>query len=296
MATLGSLIEQVRHQMSGYDAAKDSVAALSAPLTNTGLTLSVDDANGASVGIAEVGLELLRVKSVEPTGNVVNLQTFGRGYRGTQATAHAAGTEVAFNPSWPASTVAQEINGVLSQIYPSVYGVGTYEGTINNDLTQSLPASTVGVISVWYQNPVDETWSRIDDWSFDSHGDTASGRLRLLSWYRTSDVYRVVYAFRPRQFNLLGALTQDFAATTGLEDRLADLILLGVAARMAPFVDISRLPYASTSVREQGAEARPPGQGSTVTRLIYSMFQTRLEQEARVLAIEHPISRHKAVR
>ena len=156
MATLGQIVESVRHSLSGFDASKESVLELTAPVSASVKTLPIDDGtaqSGAARGIAEVDLELVRVKALDPQAPALTLYTFGRGYRGTKAVAHSAGTEVRVNPSWPASTVAREVNGVLQEVYPRVYGVRYHETTFPTTRGAiDLPADATGVIAVYVED------------------------------------------------------------------------------------------------------------------------------------------------
>lgn len=294
MFSLGELIEHTRHQLSGLDASKDAVSALSLAATDTETTLSLDDMSGAAVGIAEIDFEQVRIRAVASTDGTVRLWPFGRGYRGTTATAHNVGSEVRFNPSWPASTVARELNGVLVEVYPSIYAVKNHETTIPALGGQiDMPAGTVGVISVWMRDPVRQNdWLREDRWDFNHDASNTDHGLRIFGMWREGTAVRVVYAARPGLFNLSGTLSQDFTTTTGLDARCSDLLALGVARRLSPFIDVGKLPFIAAAAADAG-EAKSPGAGGTATRLLHSLFLARLEQESAILTREHPIRVHR---
>lgn len=296
MGTLGQIVESVRHSLSGFDANKESVLELTSSVSASAKELPIDDGSamgGASRGVAEVNMELVRVKSLDATTPALVLYSFGRGYRGTPAVAHPAGSEVRVNPAWPASSVAAEVNGVLNEVYPRVYGVRYHEtafpargGAID------LPADATGVVAVYVNDPRrDDEWVREDRWSFQPDSSDVGRALRVGGRYNASDRLRIVYSVRPGLFDLSGSLSQDFETVTGLDSRVQDLVRLGVAARMAPFVDVAKLPFLGAAARGDG-ELRGPTTGSTVARLLYSMFQARVDQEAAVLNKEHPIRLH----
>ena len=299
MATsLGTLIETTRHALSGFDANRESVTALASPLSASATTVSIEEAtatSGAGVGVAEIDFELVRVKAVNPTDSTLTLYGFGRGYRGTTAAAHLAGVEVRFNPSWPAFSVAREINGVLQEVYPMIYAVAEHSTTIPSDYgAVDLPVAAVGVISVWIEDDSRaDQWLREDRWSYNPDStETATGKgLRIFGSHIAGTNVRIKYATRPTPFNLAGATTQDFATVTGLDERIADLIQLGVAMRMAPFIDVAKLPHLSAEAREMG-EAKRELTGANAARLLRGLFQLRLDQEAAVLRREHPIRAH----
>jgi hypothetical protein len=293
MATLGDLVEGARHYLSGFDSSKDAVSALAEPLSAAATTFPLASVDNATSGICEVDLEQMRVRSVDPQSASATVWPFGRGYRGTTAAAHAAGTEVRFNPTWPASTVAAAINAVLIGVYPMLYAVRPYVTQLDSWQAVDVPADATGIIAVYREDPIyPDQWVREDAWSF-SRDSSAVGRpLRIGGANRLGRV-RIVYSARPTLFSLPGAMTQDFVATTGLDERHADLLTLGVAARLAPFIDVSRLSAVTAAAVDAGA-ARQQGAALTATKLLVPLFQQRLEQEAGVLRKEHPIFVHRS--
>jgi len=301
VTTLGRIIESARHALSGFDANRDAVSALSAELDNSATAISIDAAGGvgqgvvAARGLAEIDFEIVRVRSVDTVNSELLLYPFGRGYRGTSAVVHSTGTEIRFNPGWPASTVAEHVNGVLREIYPRVYAVKSSETTFPVDRGAiEVPDAAAGVISVWVEDQQRiGQWLREDRWTYQPDSTTIGKGLRVGGHYVPGTGVRVVYAARPVLFDLTGAVSQDFVTVTGLDERLVDLIEIGVAARMAPFIDVGKLPFLSASARTAD-ETRGPGQSLSATRLLYSLFQQRIEQEQAVLAKEHPIKLHRA--
>lgn len=292
MTTLRELIEFTRHQLSGLGAQADAVAALVASASPTDLTLSVDEAQQGRGGVVEVDFETMRVKSTDPQTGTLTLYPFGRGYRGTTATVHSEGSEVTFNPTWPAAVVARELNGVLVEIYPLVYAVKHHETTLPPEGGVQVPADAIGVVSVWVEGRAEDEWVREDRWDFNPDGSTVNRGLRIGGLHATGTALRVVYAARPGVFDLNGDVSQEFEATTGLSSRVADLLMLGVAKRLTPFIDVAKLPALTASAADAG-EARAPGTGASAARLLHQLFMARLEQEASVLTKEHPIRVHR---
>lgn len=293
MPTLGSLVEQTRHVLSGLDASTDTVGALSAPLSAAALTLQVDVDDQATVlpaGIVEVGFEQMRAKSTSTQDGTVTLWPFGRGYRSTVATEHPVGSEVRFGPEWPASSIAREINGVLLELYPSIYAVHVSDTTVPGDggaLTIADPEA-VAISSVWVRDEArTDEWVRWDRWSYSPQTPRS---LRLGGNLTPGRDVRVYTIRRPRTFQEPFTAADDFATVTGLDDRLTDLIALGVARRLAPFIDVARLPSVSASASDP--QAKPANAGMSAVRTLHSLFLSRVDQEAAVLAKEHPIHAH----
>lgn len=298
--TLDGLVHTVKHLLTGMDAVKESVTALASPLTADATDLYVTDLSstgGAGRGLVEVDFELMRASAVSIQDSVVSLYSFGRGYRGTTAVAHEAGSEVRFNPAFPMSSIVREINGVLTQIYPAVYGVSSYETEFPSDYGAiDMPTDAIGVISVWVEDRLRaDQWLREDRWSFrpDSTSVSTARPLRVGGEHTPGTEIRVVYATRPGLFDVDGSLSQDFETVTGLDERCTDLVHIGVAARLAPFVDVAKLPFLAAEADAMG-DAKAVGTGASLTRLLYSLFQARVEQESLVLGKEHPIRAHWA--
>lgn len=293
MTTLGQLVEHVRHNLSGADAAREAVAATTSPVGAGDLTIPVDGTEGAAQGVVEVGFEQMRVRRVDHAGSALLLYPFGRGYRGTKARAHPAGSEVRFNPDWPAGTVAREINGVLTELGTRLYVVRSHETVFPSDRGPiDVPDEATGVIGVFVEDRlVRDTWVPETRWVWEPDS-TGDGRtLRVGGAYHTGDRVRVVYATRPGLFDLDGDLSQGFEETTGYEGRLSDLLALGVAARLAPFLDVSKLPHTSAEARS-GGEAKLPGHGASAARLVTVLFRDRVDAEVAALNRRHPIRVH----
>lgn len=290
MPTLAKVISDVRHRLAGAGAYTDMVSELREAISASALTIPVDAAfNGAAGGVYEIGLEKVRVKAVDETTSTLTAFSFGRGYDGTLAAAHAAGSEVVHAPVFPASTVASEVNGVLHELYPSLYAVRQYEAAYT-PAGFTIPAGGVGVIAVYRQGAGATGWHRLDQWRFDPD----SGNGLWVKHVGAGETVRVVYATRPGVFDLSSGsvLAGDFSAVTGLDDRVADVIALGVAYRLAPFFDTARLPATGAEPRADG-QSKPPGSGAQASRLLLAEFTQRVQQEAAVLAKEHPIRIHR---
>lgn len=290
MSTLRTLIENTRHALSGYDATRDSVGALTLPLDSSSLTFATDGTD-LSVGLAEIDLELVRVKAVDAGTGSLTLYGFGRGYRGTVAAAHAAGAEVTFNPTWPRVTVARVINEVIQSLYPRIYVVA--EATVQADQFGRLvvPVDAIGVLSLFSQSPIDDQWTRPNRWEFDPHAGAGDHRTLRVSDY-SQGTYRLVYAKRPKTFDLSNGVDQDFESVTGLDDSLEGLLALGVAARLAPFIDVARLPGLAAEARLEG---NSHSDAAATTRLLSALFQQAVAEEAAVLNRDHPIKAHRTV-
>jgi hypothetical protein len=292
--TLGQLLGKVRFRLQGLGVQKDTVAETAAAITDSATSIPLDDATGFARGsVAEIDFEMVRIKTADAATNTLTVR---RGHEGTDAVAHEAGVEVLMNPTWPRGVVAQEINGVLTEIYPDLYAVDEYESTIPSDPGEplTLPAGAVGVIAVYLEpRSTPGSWVLMDRWDYQPDGDLS---LRLGLGYPGQAV-RVVYAKRPGTFDLSAPapLALDFETVTGLPERVADLVALGVASRLAPFMHLARTTTPGAEARAD-AQAKPADAVSVAARLLYSEFRARVQAEQMALVKEHPIRPHKVAR
>jgi len=298
LSTFSRLVQRTRHRLAGFDGILDASTELSDDLTVDAVAVPVTDPQGFGRGVVEIDLEVVRIASADPESKILHAPTFGRGYRGTIPTTHGAGTEVVLNPLFPASDVADKINSVLRDIFPNVYAVKS----VNFDVTSgfvsfALPVDTFGVIAVTARlagSALD--WRPVVRWEFDPNADTAThstGRaLHFPLGVPPGSVVRVTYAEAPGLFDVTGVPTQDFETVTGLPERCEELLEIGVASLLAPFVDMARSQVAGAEARAEG-DAKKFGAANTVAQTLYSMYKTRVEAERALLAKQYPIRSHK---
>lgn len=296
MSTLSQLIERTKQRLGSGDTSASSL--LQNAVDATDLTFQLDTTTGFSRGVAEIGLELVRVAECDVAARTLRIPPYGRGYMASTAQAHPAGAEVLFNPAWKSRVVADELNSVIRSLYPDLYEVAVHETTVPSDrfLPIDLPAGTIGVISVWLGDPVRPgSWVQENRWAFNPDSTDSDTPLRIGGHPKPGWTVRVVYAKAPGTFDLSdpGVLDADFTTVTGLPERLEDLLALGVAARLTPFIEVARLPATSAEARAD-AQSKPAGQAATIARVLAAEFRARVEQEVRVLHKEHPIKVHRA--
>lgn len=197
------------------------------------------------------------------------------------------------SPMFPASTVLYEVNSVLSDLYPDLYAIGVYEPTdpdtgeaIGYDWPFRLPVEATGVINVEAKGS-DGGWQRVDRWRWEPDADN---QLEVAVPRQT--VVRVTYAREPGKFSTDDPVPSlDWASTTFLPDRVADLVALGVAARLAPYMDLGRLT--ATGIEPRVDPARQVGVGGNLSKQLMQMFQQGVAREVMALQREHPVRLHK---
>lgn len=287
MPTLGQLIHKVRHRLSGVGSYTRDSMELTVDLLEDGLTVNTDSVTGADAGVYEIGLEKIRVKSVDRSGNSMLVYSFGRGYEGTTPALHPAGSEVTRAGALPASTVAEEINGVLREFFPYIYGVTSLD--VEYTVPFTMPDDCAGIVAVFVSDlRATDGWRRVDRWLWEP--DSGQG-LKIFAAVE-GELVRVAYAVEPIPFDLtVPEAAEAEWSDTGLEDRLTDLLTLGVASRMAPFADMGNLFNVGQEARSD--QAKPPGRGARLASILTQQFQQQLAQEQQVLHKKHPIKIHR---
>ena len=279
MTTCGDLITEASAQLHGWGTTQDRITPLAADLDSSSLTFTVSYAFGQSVGISpgvvEIDSELIYVVSVDPNTGIVTVAPGGRGYSGTTPTTHTAGTKVVSRPKFPRVWLFKQINEIIESVFPDLFAVGTYTGTMTWPSNRYNLGSTIGqprrALSAEWQDTLGN-WRPLQSFSIDPW----DGTFVLGTTPMPGRPFRVQYACEPRAFL---SETDDLVTRTGLPASAADVLTLGVVAKQAPGLDISRAQLSSV---EQSDRSRvvPPSAGVNVAKYIMAEFQDRLMNEA----------------
>ena len=145
---------------------------------------------------------------------------------------------------------------VIRALYPDLFAVHVEEFDYAAvEYAYGLPAETEMVLEVRHRHPVSyRDWETSRHWDVKFSADTTDFPTGVAVEVYTGHItpgarVQVVYATRP---TLLTNLSDEFAETTGLNASAKDLVLLGVAARLAPYMDASRLPVQSVEADLRG--------------------------------------------
>lgn len=292
MKTFGSVIEEILSNTRGFTAASEQVTSLSEAMTATDLTGRVDDLSVVSTGIIEVGEELMWVRSVDSASGSFSLLPKGRGWEGTSASSHSAGDTVTIKPAFPRQRVKNAINDAIMALWPTLYGVGTTEFTYDDPIRigYELPAEAESILDVRYKDYLGN-WQRCRQWEVERESNTTdfpSGVLiRLTREVPIGQTVRVVYGKAP---TVLSSETDSFS-DTGFEDRIADLVILGVMARLLPMLDVHRLQVTHVAADELD-QPRPLGSAKALGDSFLKQYNDRLKQERALLQQRYPARIH----
>ena len=287
--TFSSLIDEVILSLGASGTVNDQVATLTADISATDTTLALDDSSGVSRGLVEIDQELLYVQAADGVGTVT-LAPWGRGYKGSIAASHTAGTPVWIAPTWPRSVVAREINRTIKAVYPGLFAVGTYDFIANGSYQYELPATVDRILSLEWSWTATDGWSPIREWEMVTSANTTdftTGKsLTLAALYAGCRVH-ITYAKEP---SYLTEETTPFT-DTGLSASCHDVIVLGTAARLIPWQDTARTTV-ETVPSDALDQQRSAGLATQIGQSIRTQYQARLAEERRVLLNRYPTRAH----
>lgn len=280
MPSCGDLISEASAQLHGWGTTADRITPLTANIAAGDLSFQVDFTFGQAVGITpgviEIDSEMLYVTAVDAaTGTCTVANGFGRGYRGTSAASHVAGAMVVSRPKFPRVWLFKQINEIVEAVYPQLFAVGTFTGTVAYPSNRYNLGSTRGtpqrIIDAEWQDPIGN-WHKCTSYSLDAW----DGTFLLGEGPMIGRPLRVLYATQPQPFT---DETQDLVAQTGLTSGSADVLTLGVVAKQVPGLDISRAQLNSV---EQSDRSRvvPAGAGVSAAKYVMAEYQERLANEA----------------
>jgi len=274
MATLTQLTEQTIGEIGSYVKNQESVTIITNSIDSDDLTLTVDDATAASKGIIEIDEELMYVKkAVAASGTLQILGTAsvasGRGWRGTTATSHTAGSIVRNNPIFPRSQVKRAILETIKGMNFPVIANETF--TFNgSDYSYVMPDALVDVTGVSWELP-DSTgvWALIKRWRLDTNyldsGTTKQALILNEAPMSGADV-RVQYTKYPT------AITDNQELTvSGLPSSCEDVVRLGAMYRLLSTVDPGKVTATSVSadVLDQPVSA---GASTSAAKYIFQLY------------------------
>ena len=297
MSTFKELVDSTILFLSGYSASQDISSHLTADLSASGTNLQVADLSVLSRGIAEVENELVWVDSVgSSSATIAGLagSPYGRGFRGTSAVAHTAGARVTMAPTFPRAAVMRAINESINAVFPSLYGVK--ETTLTFKAAQSayaLPAGAQKVLAAsWQSVGPSKEWLPVRRWRVDQAANgTAFANGISLSLYDPivpGRTVQVQYTCAPTP---LANDSDDFSTVTGLQPSAEDVIRLGAAYRLVPFIDAAHVTGSSAEA-DFADQSRPNGSATALGRFFFQLYQQRLADEVQTLSNLFPIRSH----
>lgn len=295
MATLDSMVQEVRSSLAGYTLRQDRITYLDSAITTTDTAIQVGSADNLAKGIIEIDDELIWIDNFVKQSNTLNAAPgFGRGYQNTSPAPHAQYSQVVLTPTFPRTMIKQAINDTINSVYPKLWAIYSTTFTFNaSQTTYALPDDCQNVIYMsWQTTGSSREWLPINRWRQDLMANTATfNSQKTVNIYQNIQPGRTVQVWYAATPSSMDANTDDFADVTGLPDSCRDVITLGAAYRLLSYVDPGRINL--TSAEADLADSKVPGAaGANSSRYIYALYNQRLNDESLKLSDKFPIRLH----
>ena len=295
MATLDSMVQEVRSSLAGYTLRQDRITYLDSAITTTDTAIQVGSADNLAKGIIEIDDELIWIDNFVKANNTLNAAPgFGRGYQNTSPAPHAQYSQVVLTPTFPRTMIKQALNDTINSVYPKLWAIYSTTFTFNaSQTTYALPDDAQNVIYMsWQTTGSSREWLPINRWRQDLMANTPTfNSQKTVNIYENIQPGRTVQVWYAANPSTMDANTDDFADVTGLPDSCRDVITLGAAYRLLSYVDPGRINL--TSAEADLADSKVPGAaGANSSRYIYALYNQRLNDESLKLSDKFPIRLH----
>lgn len=295
MTALQELADEVNGLLTGFNLSQTRSNWLTNSVDADDLTWTVDDTNlSMGEGVVEIDDELVYVRQIDPTSGTLLIAPDGRGYDGTTAASHTAGTRLRVEPTFPKVNIKRAVNVAIGRTYPTIFATETVNLTYTVPTsTYELPAGTEKILSVTYEvHGSSGDWPSTPFWSFDANADTAtypSGKTITLDRGLTPGLqFRVVVGKAPEVLVDADAL---FSAT-GLRDTARYAIVLGACAHLMRFIEPVRV-IGSSAESDEFDSKKPYLTGTKLANDLEQQFQLELRAEQRRLRQTFPARIHR---
>lgn len=293
MTTYDALVDLVLMNLGGFSLDQDQITYLTNSINTTDTTFAVNDVTETSRGLVEIEDELVWIQSIDNTSMTATTAPKGRGWMGTTAATHDAGTVVKNNPKWPRSVIKRAINDVVTSTYPDLFKVQTTSFTFQAArFNYDLPADAADVLDVtWDVIGPTKRWPRVQRWRYIPNADRTThptGKtVEILDYIVPGRTVSVTYSALPVKMTD-GA---DEFSVTGLAETTEDVVLYGACYRLSGYLDIPRLQTQNIE-GSQRSQLVPPGAANNASKYFYALYQERLQRERQILVSQWPRITH----
>lgn len=286
--TLADMKGRIKQLLQGYTRNQEQIAWLSAPMTASATTFSVDleTVKAVSRGLVEIGNELLLVHKFDQSNGLVTVAAGvnGRGRENTTAAAHATNDIVTMDPDYPRQRVTEAINDTINAVYPDLYVMAEYQfPKVAARYEYPMPAESEGVLRVtvdtigpsrvWFPS---QAWRYNPQASTDPIDGSPTGKsLQIMDFIVPGRQIRAIYTKKPGQFT---SDTDDYETVIGFPERTVDMVIYGAVARLLSGNEPARLQQKAVESTER-APLVPTGAGSNAAQYFWGLYKKRLDEE-----------------
>lgn len=283
MTTLLDLVNETHLLLSGYTQRQDQATSLVNSIAAGDYSFVVQNGMVLSRGLVEIDDELIWVDSFDKTSNTATVAPYGRGYRGTTAVAHSAGSRVTIAPVFPRSAIERNLNSAIDAVYPDLFATASTTFPFSAArTTYPLPADCIDIMGIsWQTIGPSREWLPIRHYRVDRMSDPAtwggSKTVSIGDGIIPGRTVTIRYTTKPVP---MVNTTDVFESVTGLPSSAREVVILGAAYRMAVYLDLGRVPATTAEAAAQGT-ANPIGSAANLSRMLKQMYNDRLLVEVR---------------
>jgi len=297
---LNELTDEVLINLAGYTLQQDKATHLTNDISTTTSTIaaptifSVADAQRLGAGIVEIDDELLWVDTVDRVSNTATVSPYGRGFSGSTAATHTAGSKVTISPTFPKHVVKRAIQDTIRAMGSSMFAVKQTSFTFSSTAINTYELDNKNIQNIltmhWQDIGSSREWIRIKRWDLDSFPDVAtwgSGAQtvtigdRIVSGRKVKVVYTTVPTI------LSTSSTDSFTTQTGLPESCKDVVILGASYRLIAYLDPARTGAQSPQADETD-NTRTFGSATNAYRQLFALYNQRLSEETMSQQQQYP--------
>lgn len=292
--TFDLVVQRVKQQLLGYTRDQASISYLTSPMTDTDITFQVDTetVTNLSRGVVEIDDEMILLKKYDRTTGMCTvfggLSGTGRGAEGTTAAAHGLDSIVTADPRYPTTRIREAINDTIQAIYPDIWVFGETEFSyIAARYEYPLPVEVEDVFRVtWNTIGPSGIWRPARTYRFNPQASTTPGQVLPIPAPTGKTIQildggivpgraiRVTYSTKPGEL----VTGSQLFSSTGLDDRMVDMIVYGACWRLLPGQEAGRLQQQSIESTER-APLVPAGASNNASQYYLGLYQRRLNEE-----------------
>jgi len=288
---LNELTDEVLINLAGYTIQQDKATHLTSAITTTTSTLAsptifnVADAQRLGTGIVEINDELFWVDTVDRISNSATVSPYGRGFMGSTADTHTAGSKVTISPTFPRHVVKRAIQDTLRAMGAAIFAVKQTSFTYSSSAINTYELDNKNIQNIltmhWQDIGSSKEWIRIKRWEFDAFPDettwgTGAQTVTIGDRIVSGRKVKVVYATTPSTISTTS--TDSFSAQTGLPESCRDVVILGASYRLIAYLDPARTGAQSPQADETDNK-RTFGSATNAYRQLFALYTQRLSEE-----------------
>lgn len=290
MTTVADLISTTRQQVYGMHRGEYNKLANNISDSATDLSTTYDLRGLAAGIIISIDDELMYVWNVVTSTNALTVE---RGWLGTTAASHTAGTVIEVSTRFPQVAIRNALLDELRSWPKSLFRIDTYTASIVSSTTAiDLPIDPFyDVIDVRRSSNQSDRWNRVRNYEIDRHADPnsfPSGQaLYIADLIDTACNLQIVYS-APFDLDYFDNGI-DMQIDCGLEDGMCDIPPIGAAWRLLAPREIKRT-FTEAQGEARHAEEVPAG----IT--MQTAAQLKRLRDQRIIEESDRLAQSKAIR